>query len=426
MALEFGHGSVQWLTTSAIGATITVSSLTFQPKALRFYWVGLQSNSPTNATSNTVNERRGVGFATSTTTRRAVGTFNTNASAAADGGSIAINNGVVVTINGTGTVTGRLDVTSFTSTGFVLTVGVVAPANITVFWEAWGGTDITVAAVGDIAEPAATGVQNYAVTGFNTDGTDQVVMLAGVQTTTAVNTGAAQDSGLHVGFTTNSTDVTVVGNSNDAAATMDTDGYCIATRCLSMINQAGGNVNALATRSAWGTNQFTLNWLNRATSNRRSIFLAIKGGSWASGSYTINGNTPNATATVSELPFGPIGISLIGRMTAAQTGVTSSVNDRIGFGTGSSTTSRQSAGILDEDATANVEVDTIIQYDSVLSFPSTAGGVQATYDINGINAAGFQIIVDTAGGVANEFQGYLAFGSKIFPRISSVGHPFII
>lgn len=426
MALEFGHGSVQWLTTNTLGSTITVSSLTFQPKALRFYWVGLQSNSPTNATSAVVNERRGVGFAVSTTQRRCVGTFNTNASAAADGGCIARNDAVVVTVTGAGATDGLLDITSFTSTGFVLTVDDVAPANITVFWEAWGGDDITVAAVGDIAEPAATGVQNYTVTGFTEDGTDQVVMFAGIQTANAVNTGQAQDTGLQVGFTTNTGDIVVVGNSDDGSATMDTDGFCISGRCLSMITIAGGNVNSQATRTAWVTNQFTLNWNARATTNRRNIFLAIKGGYWSAGSYTIAGNVLNSTATVGNLWFAPLGVSLIGRMTATQAGVTSTVQDRIGFGSGSSTASRQSAGILDEDATANVEVDTIIQYDSVLSFPSNAGGVQATYDINNINAAGFQIIVDTAGGVANEWQGYLTFGSKRFPRISSIGHPFII
>lgn len=428
MSLQFAHGSVQWLAADALGTTYTINTLTFLPKALRFYWVGLQSASPTNATSAAVNERRGVGFATSIADRRCVGTFSATGVATSDCGSVAGNTEVVITVNGTGVIDGRLDVTSFTSTGFVLTVDDATPANITVFWEAWGGDDITVATVGDIAEPAATGVQNYTVTGFTTDGTDQVVMFAGVQSTAAVGTGQATDSGLNVGFTTNSADVTVCGNSDDASATMDTDGYCIQGSCLSMIVIAGGNVNALANRSAWGTNQFTLNWTNRATTGRRNIFLAIKGGSWRSGSYTINGNTLNATATVSELWFGPLGVSLIGRMTATQAGVTSTVQDRIGFGTGSSTTSRQSAGILDEDNTAssNAEIDTIIQYDSILSFPSAAGGIQATYDLNNINAAGFQIIVDTAGGVANEFQGYLTFGSKRPPRISSIGHPFII
>lgn len=425
MALEFGHGSVQWLAADPLGTTYTINTLTFLPKALRFYWVGLQSASPTNAVSQAVSERRGVGFATSIADRRCVGTFSVDA-AAANTATVAGNTEVVITVSAAAAIDGRLDITSFTSTGFVLTVDDAAPANITVFWEAWGGDDITVAAVGDITEPAVTGNVNYTVTGFDSNGTDQVVMFAGIQTINALGAPQDQDSGLSVGFTTNSSSITVCGNSDDASATTDTDGFCIQGSCLSMITIAGGNVNALATRSAWGTNLFTLNWTVRATTGRRNIFLAIKGGSWSSGSYTINGNTLNATATVSELWFGPIGVSLIGRRSITQTGTTSAAQDTIGFGSGSSTTSRQSAGIQDTNALATANISTVVQYNSILSFPSTTGTVQSSYDLNNINAAGFQIISRTTGGVANEWQGYLAFGSKIFPRISSVGHPFII
>jgi hypothetical protein len=154
--------------------------------------------------------------------------------------------------------------------------------------------------------------------------------------------------------------------------------------------------------------------------------MAIKGGSWRCGSYTINGNTAAATATVSELWFNPIGISFIGRNTIQQTAGTSTVQDEISIGSAISPTSRQSAGLFDENATANSEINTIVRYDSILSFPSATGTVQATYDLDNINPAGFRVVVTTAGGVANEWQGYLAFGSKRIPGISSVGHPFIM
>jgi hypothetical protein len=158
----------------------------------------------------------------------------------------------------------------------------------------------------------------------------------------------------------------------------------------------------------------------------RNIFLAIKGGSWKASSYTIDGNTLSSTTTVSDLPFFLKGISLIGRMTAQNAAGTATAQDRIGFGSGRLTTSRNSAGILDRNGTDPSSINTIVQYSSVLSFPSTAGGVQATYDIDAFNLNQFRIIVDTAGGVASEFHGYLAFGDQMYPRIQSVGHPFII
>jgi len=430
MALDFAHGSVQWLTTDVLNATKVVTGLGFTPKALRFYWVGLQSNSPTNAVSGAVNERRGVGFAVSSASRRCVGTFaEDNNAAASNDGSVAADNSVCITVDGAGTVDGRLDISSFDTDGFTLIVDDVTPANITVFYEVWGGTDITAAVVGDIAEPAATGTQNYTVAGFTSDGLNQCVMFAGVQSVNALNTGQGQDSGLCVGFATSTSttnNVVVLGNADDNSGTSDTDGYCIQGECLAQIVIAGGNPNARARLSAWGTDLFTLNWLARATTNRRNIFLAIKGGSWQSSSYTIQGNTLNANTTVSELPFNLKGISLIGRMTAQSTAGTSTAQDRIGFGSGLSTTSRNSAGVLDNNGADPTEIGTILRYDSVLSFPTAAGAVQATYDINSFNLNSFNIIVDTAGGVANEFHGYLAFGNTYFPRIQSIGHPFII
>jgi hypothetical protein len=305
----------------------------------------------------------------------------------------------------------------------------VTPANITVFYEAWGGQDITAAVIGDAPEPAATGTQNYTVSGFTSDGRNQVVMFAGVQSVSALNTGEGQDSGLCVGFATSTSstnNVVVVGNADDNSGTSDTDGYCRQGECLAQIVIAGGDPNARATLSSWGTDQFTLNWTNRATTNRRNIFLAIKGGSWQASSYTIQGNTLNSTTTVSELPFFLRGLSLIGRMTAQSTAGTSTTEDRIGFGSVSSYTSRNSAGILDRNGQDPTEINTIIQYNSVLSFPSTAGGTQAIYDIFEFGSMSFQIISYTLGGVANEFHGYLAFGDTMYPRIQSIGHPFII
>ena len=430
MPLNFAHGSVQWLTTDVLNATKVVTGLGFTPKALRFYWVGLQSNSPTNAVSGAVNERRGVGFAVSAASRRCVGTYALdNNGGGTDGGSTANNDCVVVTVNGTGAVDGRLDISSFDTDGFTLIVDDVTPANITVFYEAWGGTDISVAVVGDIAEPAATGTQNYTVAGFTNDGFQQVVMFAGVQSVNALNTGQAQDTGLCVGFASSTlaaNNVVVVGNADDASDPTDTDGYCRQGECLAQIVIAGGNPNARAALSAWGTDQFTLNWTNRATTNRRNIFLAIKGGRWQASSYTINGNTLNATATVSDLPFYLRGISLIGRMTAQNAAGTATAQDRIGFGSGLSTTSRNSAGILDNNGADPTAIGTILRYDSVLSYPTAAGAVLATYDINAFGLNSFQIIVDTAGGVATEFQGYLAFGSQPLVSTMSIGHPFIM
>lgn len=413
MPLSFAHGAVRWLSTDVATTTYTVSGLSFQPKAIRFYWMGLDSAS-VDAASGTTSERRGIGFAASTIQRRCVGTFGLDNASAMDTDSISYDGAVAVTTDGAGAITGLLDLNSITADGFTLIVDDQVPDSITVFWEAWGGSDITNVTVSHFAEPAATGTQNYTATGFTTSGTDQVVMLAGVQSTALINTGAISDSGLYVGFTTGTgtaNNIVVVGNNDEGSAAADCDGYGRAGQCVAMITVAGGNPSALAILSAWGSGVFTLNWTARATTNRRSIYMAIKGGSWAAGGYTISGNSLSATATVSGLSFTPVGISTMGAMVAESAAGTAHTFDRISLGSGSSTSSRRAQGIWDENATANQEINHVIEYDSVLAFPSNAGALVAAYDINAMNSDGFQIIVDLAGGVASEWQGYLAFGN---------------
>ena len=430
--LQFAHGRIQSLTTDLLGTIYDVTT-NFEPKAIRLYWVGLQSTA-TAANSQAVSERRGVGFIANnggTLTRSCVGTFSADNSGNADCGSIWSNTSCVITVDGTGAKDGAIDIDTVDALGFTLILDDVLPANLTIFYEAWGGDEITNVTIGAIAEPAATGNQTYTATGFVTNpgsSQDQCVMFAGVQSVNATDVGQAQDSGMHVGFSTSTSttnDITVCGNSDDGSATMDTDGYNITGECISMIVIAGGNPNARARLTAYGTDQFTLNWTNRATTNRRSIYMAIKGGQWQAGSVTIAGNTLNSTSTISALPFNIKGVSLIGNMTAQSTAGVSSVNDRISFGSGTSTTIRNSAGVFDENGTANSEINLSLYTTQVLVYPSNAGALQTAYDINAIGANQITFITDTAGGVTNEWIGYLVFGDKKVTA-GTIGHPFII
>jgi hypothetical protein len=421
MALEFAHGVVQWLAADAATTTYTVSGLPFQPKALRFTWVGIQS--ATDANSAAVSAHRGVGFAVSATQRRSCGTSSVDASAASNCGSVASNDCIACTTDSNGARNGLLDLNSITSDGFVLIVNDAAPANLSVSWEAWGGTDITVASVGDIAEPAATGNQDYTVTGFVAAATDQVVLLAGVRSIAALNTAEAGVSNLYAGCASSGSagnNIVLSGAAADASATMVTRGYGLTNECLFTMDSAATTVSSRATMTQFGTNNFRLNWLNVGRTNRRSIFLAIKGGAWAAGGYTIDASTLNATATVSGLSFAPNGVSLLGRGDIQNTSPSLRTDDRMAFGCGSGPTSRRSLAMWDENGTANCEIDTTIQYDQVLAIPSAAGGLLSAFDIDAMLSDGFRIIVDVAGGAASEWQGYLTFGNASTPVSQTV------
>lgn len=410
----FAHGVIQWLAADIATTAYTVSGLAFQPKALRFYTQGLAS--AVDTASDTVTSRRCVGFAVSTASRRCVATEDRDNVAAAICATGWRNDAAVATVTASPAWTGLLDLSAINSDGFTMIVDQAVASDITVFWEAWGGTDITVAVVGDIAEPAATGNQDYAVTGFVGGATNQVVMFAGVQETGVANTATENDSGLSIGFATSGTaadNVVVVGHSEDSQATMATVGYALSGECLSMIDSGGTLVtNARATLTQFGTDTFRLNWLERAITNRRSIFLAIKGGMWKAGSYTIDNSTIGNTTTVSALGFQPNGGCAMGRLSTQDASDTATSEDKIGLGSWSSTSSRRAMGHRSENGTANSEIDVVIAYAQMLVFPSNAGAVDSAYDIDVVNADGFRVIVDDPPGTTSsaEWQAYLAFG----------------
>ncbi len=421
MALSFAHGAIQWLTTDALNADLTVSGLGFQPKAIRFYWTGIQNTG--DAVSEASVGHRGVGFADGTN-QRAV------ASHAADGvgsmttSAIVIDNGVVSLLNSAPAVVGRLSLQSIESDGFILNVDDVTPHNVTIFYEAWGGDDITNVTVGTITSAGTGDPQTNTATGFtSTDDDTQVVMFANNFAVT-INTAGEADSAFATAFATGTgaEQIVVAGLQDDGSASGDSWSYCQTGKCIAVINAGGGaTLDSQAALTAFGTNTFSLTWDTIPATAYLGAYMAIKGGQWKAGSLTIAGQTLNATQTVSGLSFQPIGLSLIGRMGVASTADTPDQNpggDMIGIGSGSSTTSRRSQGYLDEDGTGFAELDHVIQYDQVLAYPSTAGGLLTAYDISQMNSGGFQLINDLAGGVADEWIGYLTFGSAAGGNVS--------
>lgn len=420
MALDVAHGTIEWLTADAVATVYTVSGLPFQPKAIQFWWTGIASAGVDAATA-TPDMRRGIGFATSTSNRRCAISYDDNAAATSDAGTVACDDCVVGTLDNAAARDAELDLNSITSDGFTLIVDdQLAVGNITVHWMAWGGSDITVAVCGDFAEPAAAGDVSPAVTGFTADGLNQVVLFAGVQSSSAINTALAENGGLSFGVCTGTAaqnEWCIAGSDDHASTATDTHAIGGTGKVVAQGPRAGGTAFVTANLTAWGADLFTVTFAGTVVSGRKSIFLAMKGGRWAAGGYTINGNTLNATATVSGLPFEPKGLIIGGTMKTEEAAATGSVQDRLSLGFGTSTTSRKAQGVLNENATAssNVEVDLCAEYDSVLAFPSATGTLTASYDINAMNSDGFQIIVDTAGGVASEWQGYLAFGDAPLP-----------
>lgn len=413
MATGHANGAIQWAAADAVSATKTVSGLTFQPSWIRLWTMGISS--AVDANSGAINMRRCGGFAVSTSSRRCIATFETDAAAASDCGVILRDDCCVTVTDGSGAGGGRMDINSFTSDGFTLIVDAQVSADITIFWEAGGGSDTTVAFVGSILEPAATGNQDVTATGLVAAATDQAVMFFGCQSVTAANTGEAQDDGFMAGYAVDSSQqVVTVTNADDGSGTIDTDHYSASGECIAMIPVAGGaNTDANATFVQYNTDGFRLNWTARALTNRRYIFLAIKGGQWACGETTINVQTVNNTATVSGLAFQPVGMSIIAGAAAEEAAGATATQARMSIGCASSTSSRRCMAVVNENGVADVNLQISIEYDEVVAVMSTAGGVVQAIDLNSFNSDGFQLIVDTADatGSTTFWMGYLVCGS---------------
>lgn len=417
MALQYAHGSFTWGSGDSVGATYTCSP-GFQAQLIRVWCMGI--NSGTDAATETVNLVRSMGYATSTSNRFCAGTFSIDASAAADCSVALMDNCVLVTTAGSTTVTGALDLDSISSTSFNLINDNAPDQSMTVFWEAWNDdvSGFTMWA-GGFSAPGATGDQNITgLTGLvsgNPDG-DQLLVCFSKQATAAVNSAAANDSGLGIGWATgaggsgSSEQVVCWGNSDDASATMDTDGACHSGLVIALCAAGGAATESnRAYLKSWDTDGLTLTW--DAAGTNRFGYVVIKGGQWRAGELTLDTTAVSNTATVSGLAFQPVGIEFMGRRSAEQSHNVAVAGDVLSWGCASSTSSRRAMGCWDEDATANSEINLVIEYDGVLAYPTNAGAIDAVYDLSAINSDGFQVIVDDAPGTGNasEWIGYLAF-----------------
>lgn len=430
MTMQYAHGSFTWGSGDSVGATYTCSP-GFQAQVIRVRCMGIDSG--TDAATQTVSYVRSIGFASSTSNRICVGTYSQDGSAAANCSTAIMDNCVLVTTAGSTTITGALDLDSIGATSFDLINDNAPDQNITVFWEAWADDGGMTLYTGVVSAPGAAGdVQYTGLTGIvsgNPDG-DQALFWFSKQAAAAVNTGAANDSGLGYGIATGTggntsgEQVMVWGNSDDASGTMDTDGACHTNQIIGMCAAAGAATEQnRGYLKSWDTDAFTVTW-DAAGSNRMG-YAVIKGGRWQAGALTLDTTATSNTASVSSLPFTLVGAEFIGRQSAVQATNVAVAHDILSWGVASGTSSRRAMGAWDENATANAEIDQCIEYDGVLAYPTNAGAIDAVYDVSAWVSDGFTVIVDDAPGTgdASEWIGWLAWGSSGPTTHSGSGAP---
>lgn len=441
--LYYHQGYIPWSSTDPLNTTYA-KTVGFTPKAIKLYFLNHILEIANNPSRSDL--AVSIGFASSTTSRASIAAFSADNSPSADCGSGWSNTCCLLAVNAAGAVIGKLDVNSIDESGFTLIVDQALPNSsfdVLVFYQCWGGSDITDVTIGAIAEPAATGTQNYTATGFVASpiAKDQCVMFAGTQTVSATDIAEQQDAGYMFGVATSTSsleNIVVAGNSDDASASADTDMYNYTGDCIAQVNIGGGNINARAALSAFGTNLFTLNWVARAVTNRRYIYMAIKGGLWQAGNLSVNGNSLGSTSSISTANFLIRGGNFMGNMTANSTAGTTKIDSQISMGGIMPTYTNDvppfniaavsyAASILDDDGQGTMVIYGArdlgnSSLKTVLTYSNNAGTLITSHDAT-ISANRLSVEVTLAGGVANEWIGYLIFGDN--SRMTSVGHPFI-
>jgi len=402
MALEFDHGSLSWSSADAATHEYAVTGLAFKPKALMFFSNGIDSAISTSTT--TTNQNMSIGFASGASDRRCIIGYSTDNSSSEDAAIGERTDCVQCMSNGTGGDTGRLDLKSIESAGFTLIVDVQATQSNRVQWMAWGGSDITNVATGVFQEPGATGTQDITSPGFQ----PSVVIVVSAKITSEDSISDTIDLGYSIGATDGTNQWSVMGNDDNASGSVDSDGSQNASEIVQHCIEGGGTSNTgRAGFVQWLSTGFQVNWLERLTTGRVSIFLAIKGGQWAAGSYKFASTNVNDTVTVSGLAFQPVGCLHCSNEQAnlqAQDNV--GTQNVVQLGWFKDVSSRAGSIVLDFNGSANADIRMALAYEAVLEF-----GTGTAYDVDVVNSDGFRMIVDSASGNFPQTVLYLAFGS---------------
>jgi hypothetical protein len=388
-------------TTTTSTSNIVVSGVGFVPEAIIFYWSGRVGAADAIGREA---HFHGFGFAASPTDRRACCVTSVDAAATSDGGRLQHSAACVLSCTAAGVIDGALDLVSFDADGFTLAVDDAFPRDQRIGFLALGG-DVTNAATGIFTIAGVTGNQDITSLAFQPD----CVLFMSVGRNTDADTGNAEPT-ISFGAAVSSSQRGVwAGAQDQASATMDARSYCLGSECIAL--QPGGVGAAIAERAdfvSFLSNGFRINVLETAAGSKRFHYLALQGGNYAIGNLLSQTDT-TTDIVESGLGFAPSGALFVSAGKAESTADTPTSHNRLSIGAASSTSQRNAQGILDEDATADSEVTTALEFDEVYVNIGTGSTVDGLMDVKSFDSDGLTCIMDAAD-PSQSFVWYLATG----------------
>lgn len=288
--------------TAAAGNNVVVSGIGFPPDLVIFFWSGKAFATGEAA----ANAGPGIGWASSSSARRAVGASIQN-SADPYGSRRVQHDDACVAIPTNSTLDGLLDLVSMDSDGFTLVVDNQFGTDYAVGYMALKG--VTNISMGTLTEPASTGNQQITGVGFP----PTAVFFASISSAAALPTDT-NNAKLSFGAMTATHQYSTAVFDDDNTGSSVHAYYSYDAECIGLGTDGDGTaLNGRASRTSLDADGFTVNWLERAGS-RKVFWLAVAGGNWALGDILSQTGTSNTAET--GLGFGPEGVGFISNCNA--------------------------------------------------------------------------------------------------------------
>jgi len=397
VATAFGVacGTLQ-VNLTTVGNTFSVSNLAFQPKVLYFWWNGRDDATDAQGEAD---HHRGIGCAISTTQRGCVGSFATNNAAAAANEQSVRNDAVMAILTATGG-DGLMDLDAITSDGFRLIVdnATAAAFALDIEWVAWGGSEITDTGYAELSTPGVAG--NWDTTSLSFQPT--FVSFLGTPFSGALPQSNGADTSTGFGWarvdadgTSNIAQGVWVGGANDGALDMQTISYCNDAECYAAFNTTPSGLFVRETFVQALSNGFRLNQTGTEV-NLKILAIAVKAGSANIKAGSLLTRTDGADIVVSSVGHQPKGLLFLSHCKTESTPGTVQDDDEWSMGCATSATERVARGVIDNDADADSNIGTAVEYDEVyinqdVSDPPVIEGLM---DLKSIESNGFTCVMD--------------------------------
>ena len=409
MALEFAVRTLQALSADPVGTTYTISGLPFAPKAI----IAISTNENTAVDSLGAGTYRVcVGFATSTTNRRAIAISGSDAAGTSANDQGRREDAVLFGVDSASAFLKVIDIDAFLSDGVRLIVDVTGSGNHAIVVILLGGDDILQVTTGDFTEPAAAGNFDVTTVGFEPS---IVFFMGGRATVDGQTTWTHAQLSFGVGMNERggkpgdqSGCWHVDGRAEDAVGTTNCAGAADSANVLQVL-QPTSDVREYALEWIQSlANGFRLNQRAASAGGKFVDFLAIRGGGWKVGRGTTK--TTATAFSLAQLGFIPKGLIVASVGEAEDAPAAVHAHLRMSFGAAESPTSRHAKAVFDRDAQATSQTSRGSEFDECYFRISDTDTIDALMDETAENADGSIDLVMDDVETAERFFGFVACG----------------